>query len=160
MSFFRKVSDSESESDSEEERMSDYEEDAEKKKSNGVASTPAKVSKFLRGSDSDSSSSEEESDDDSDESESEDSEGDKQKTAKKQSKFLRGAVDSDDSEEDVKKIVKSAKDKRVDEMDTIVRSLENAQRIDDWVAISKGKSRHLLKEVKMLMALHHQNSTR
>jgi translation initiation factor 3 subunit C len=142
MSFFRKVSDSES-SDSEEERMSDYEEDAEKKAT--TSGTPAKVSRFLKGSDSESSS-EEESDDDS-ASDDDDSEEEKKADGakKKQSKFLRGASDDSDSEEDVKKIVKSAKDKRVDEMDAVVRSMENAQRIDDWVAISKGECMYGIK---------------
>lgn len=147
MSFFRKVSDSESESDSEEERMSDYEEDAEKNKATASGTTPAKVSRFLKGSDSGSSSSEEsDDDDDSDDSDEDDSEEEKKAGgAKKQSKFLRGASDDSDSEEDVKKIVKSAKDKRVDEMDAVVRSMENAQRIDDWVAISKGEQEKLMR---------------
>ena len=140
MSFFRKVSESESESDSDEERMSDYEEDAEKKE---TTAAPPKKSAFTKGGasgSSDEDESDDDDDDDDDEGDSDEESGEeKQGGPKKASRFLRGAIDDSDSEDDVKKVIKSAKDKRVDEMDAIVRTIENAQRIDDWVAISKGE---------------------
>ncbi|MCO5579265.1 hypothetical protein L7F22_033119 [Adiantum nelumboides] len=49
----------------------------------------------------------------------------------------QGASDDSDSEEETKKVIKSAKDKRADEIEAVVKNIENAQRIDDWVAISK-----------------------
>lgn len=117
--------------------MSDYEQ--------GEASSaqPQRKSAFLKGGDSDSSSSEEESDSDSDDSDASSDDSEQPKT-KKQSRFLRGASDDSESEEEEKKVIKSARDKRVDEMDSIVRNIENAQRIDDWVAISKGEWRKVV----------------
>lgn len=78
------------------------------------AAKPA-MSRFLKtaaGSESSSSSSEEDSDEDSDE---------------------------DESDEDVKKVIKSAKDKRLDEMEATGKTMNNALKIDDWVAVSNGK---------------------
>lgn len=75
------------------------------------AAKPA-MSRFLKttaGSESSSSSSEEDSDEDSDE---------------------------DESDEDVKKVIKSAKDKRLDEMEATGKTMDNALKINDWVAIS------------------------
>lgn len=88
------------------------------------------MSRFLKTAGGDSSSSSESSDeDDSDESGDDD--------APKKSKFLKGAPSDDsDSEEETKKIVKSAKDKRVEEMEAIIKSLENANKINDWAAIN------------------------
>ncbi|OZJ02772.1 hypothetical protein BZG36_03483 [Bifiguratus adelaidae] len=70
------------------------------------------------------------------EQESEDEGG---KTGK--SRWLVGAggdsSDEDDEEEESgKKKVKSAKDKRYEEMEDTVKAMENAQKINDWVAIS------------------------
>lgn len=119
--------------------MSDYEKEEGKEQKDGAASSSApRKSAFLRGGDSDSS----ENSDDDDESDSDDDSDDDDETGegpavRKQSRFLRGASDDSDSEEEVKKVIKSARDKRVDEMDAIVKTIENAQRIDDWVAISK-----------------------
>lgn len=140
MSFFRKVSDSESESESEEELMSDYEKEEGAQKESTTAQ-PARKSAFLKGGDSDSSSDEEDSDedesddDDDDSDEGEDGEGGL--AVRKQSRFLRGASDDSESEEEVRKVIKSAREKRVDEIDAVARTIENASRIDDWVAISK-----------------------
>lgn len=118
--FFRNASDSESD---DEELMSESGSEDEQPKTKGA-----------KGSDSDASDSDA-SDDDSDDEKPKDG------AAKpRASRFLRGGGDSDsDSEEDVKKVIKSAKDKRVDEMKAVMKKIENAQRIDDWVAISKGE---------------------
>ncbi|KAI8906091.1 eukaryotic translation initiation factor 3 subunit 8 N-terminus-domain-containing protein [Powellomyces hirtus] len=51
---------------------------------------------------------------------------------------MRGFAGSDsdeESDEDAKRVVKSARDKRFDEMRTCVKGLKNAQKINDWVAI-------------------------
>lgn len=91
------------------------------------------MSRFLRtADDSDSSDSSSEEDDDSDAS---DGEG---KAAKKKSRFLVGDDDEDESDEDVKRVVKSAKDKRLDEMQATGKVMDNALKINDWVAISNG----------------------
>ncbi|PWN54170.1 hypothetical protein IE53DRAFT_383254 [Violaceomyces palustris] len=131
--FFRSVSDSESESSSEEE-LSDIESGDEQQQQ----TTNLKKKKAAGSDDSSDEDSDDESIDDSDE-ESGDEQGRKEDGAKKpMSRFMKGAADDDsDSEEEVKKVIKSAKDKRVDEMDAVVKTIENAQRIDDWVTISK-----------------------
>lgn len=53
---------------------------------------------------------------------------------------MRGAAESEsDSEEDeVKRVVKSAKDKKLDDLESMVHSLDNAKKINDWVAIQTG----------------------
>ncbi|KAG8530024.1 Translation initiation factor 3 subunit c [Bacidia gigantensis] len=53
------------------------------------------------------------------------------------SRFLRDAASSDESEdEDKVTVVKSAKDKRHEELEGIVRLIENASKIGDWSTIS------------------------
>ena len=56
------------------------------------------------------------------------------------SRFMRGAADSDseDSDDAVKRVVKSAQDKRMDELRDVVKSLTNALKINDWVTIQNG----------------------
>jgi translation initiation factor 3 subunit C len=112
--FFRQAGDSDSESEeSDEELMSSGDEDAVPPKATGAKPV---MSRFLKTAGSSSSSSESESESDSDES---DEEG--------------GEEDSDD---EVKKIVKSAKDKRLDEMEATGKVMDNGLKINDWVAIS------------------------
>lgn len=55
---------------------------------------------------------------------------------------MKGASDSDDSDDEsnVKRKAKSQKDKRIDEMETAVKSIENGQKNNDWNLISTGKS--------------------
>jgi len=114
--FFRQAGDSDSESEeSDEELMSSGDEDAAPPKATGAKPV---MSRFLKTAGSSSSSSESESESDSDES---DEEG--------------GEEDSDD---EVKKIVKSAKDKRLDEMEATGKVMDNGLKINDWVAISNG----------------------
>ncbi|GJE95438.1 eukaryotic translation initiation factor 3 subunit 8 [Phanerochaete sordida] len=129
--FFRQAgdSDSESESSSEEELMSSEDETP---KPAAPAGKPA-MSRFLRGAgDSDSSDdSESESEDESEMSEDEDDKG------KKKSRFLRTEDDEESSdEEEGKRVVKSAKDKRLEEMEAAGKMMDNALKINDWVAIS------------------------
>lgn len=78
---------------------------------------------------------------DSDESESEDEEEsmseDEEKPTAKRSRFLRTEDDEDSEDEDSgKKVVKSARDKRLEEMEALGKSMDNALKINDWIAIS------------------------
>ena len=83
-------------------------------------------------SDSDSESSSEDDDSDSDDQEQTGEAGGRK------SRFLMGDSGDEDSDEDVKRVVKSAKDKRLDEMEATGKNMENALKINDWVAISNG----------------------
>lgn len=128
--FFRSVGDSDSESSSSEEELMSSGEEEEKP----VVPRPAGgMSRFLRTAGSDSSS-----DEDEDEDEETDDDDDEGKTLPK--KKGRFAPDSDEEEsgDEVKRVVKSAKAKRVDEMESCAKSMENALKINDWVAISSG----------------------
>lgn len=88
--------------------------------------------------------SEEESDEDEEASDDEDeSSSDSEGPGKSGvSKFLRDQVSSDESEdEDKVTIVKSAKDKRLEELESVVKLIENAEKINDWSSISTGQLR-------------------
>lgn len=50
-----------------------------------------------------------------------------------------GAYDSDDESDEGKRVVKSAKDKRLEEIEGSAKAIENAKRINDWVTISNGR---------------------
>jgi translation initiation factor 3 subunit C len=117
-----------------------------------------KMSKFFQGSDSDSetSSSEEEiyseqeqedesehdlgmSDGDEDEDDSDEGSSEDGDPADRRKMFLKDAAPSDESDaEDSRRIVKSAKDKRMDEIEATSKAIENAGKINDWVTISNG----------------------
>ena len=114
----------------------------------------ANMSRFFHGgSDSESSSSDEEelysdreeeevsdeeettSEEESSEEESSDDEGGV--TGAK--KFMRDAEQSDESEEEDRvTIVKSAKDKRLEELEGTLKLIDNAEKINDWAVISTG----------------------
>lgn len=54
---------------------------------------------------------------------------------------MKGAASSDeesDSDDDERKVVKSAKDKRLDEVEATIKNIDNAAKINDWVTISNG----------------------
>lgn len=114
--FFHGDSSSESSSSDEEELYSDKEEEEEA---------------------SEKEDSDEDENDDDDDSSSSDSEGGKKKGV---SKFLRDADSESEasSDDDVAKVVKSAKDKRLEELEGTVKAIENGQKINDWVVISAG----------------------
>ena len=123
--FFRAISDSESDSSSEEEELLSDEEQTQTKRS----------TRKLDDSDDDSDESDEsDSDDDSDDSD----DNAPQQTRKPMSRFMRDVSSDSESEEEVRKVIKSAKDKRLDEFEAVIHNVENAQRIDDWITISKG----------------------
>jgi len=127
--FFRQAGDSDSDTESSDEESLMSGDDAPK------PATTAKAKRFLRSggsTDSESSSSEEETD----ESEGEDKPA---ATGQKVSRFLATGSDDEDSDEEVKRVVKSAKDKRLEEMEATGNSMNNALKINDWTAISTGE---------------------
>ncbi|MCJ1472731.1 Translation initiation factor 3 subunit c [Lambiella insularis] len=79
-------------------------------------------------------SSEEEDESDGDEESSDEEEGGKTGV----SKFLRDAASSEgeSSDEDTPKVVKSAKNKRLEELDSVIKLIDNAIKINDWSSIS------------------------
>jgi hypothetical protein len=92
---------------------------------------------YRSGSDSEESS-EEESDSGSD-SGSDSEDGQEKRTGA--SKFMHSDSDSDESEEEEKvTVVKSAKDKRLEGVESTIRLIENAQKINDWAVIATGES--------------------
>ncbi|KAL1975881.1 hypothetical protein VTN31DRAFT_4273 [Thermomyces dupontii] len=105
---------------------------------------------FHGGSDSDTSTSDEEelyseeeeelSEEESSEEETEsESESSEEETTGRTgaSRFMRDVSDSEESEdEDRVTVVKSAKDKRWEELEAIVKSIENAEKINDWAVIA------------------------
>ena len=118
------------------------------------------MSRFFHGADSDSdtSSSEEEelyreeqvdSEDDSEDEETEeeedddDSDSDDDAVGGGASRFLKPTGAGDDSDEsdsdEGERVVKSAKDKRLDEISTTIGKIENAQKNQDWSIISTGE---------------------
>jgi len=117
MSKFFTSGNSSSESSSDEEEYSLSEEEAEQK------------------TQAESDEEDEDSDDDEDPSSSDDDGG-----KAGASKFLKDQVSSDESEdEDKVTVVKSAKDKRLEELETVERLIENAVKINDWSTISNGE---------------------
>jgi translation initiation factor 3 subunit C len=118
------------------------------------------ASRFFHGGDSDSESSSsdeeelysdqegkaEESGEDSDEEvqdSDDDSSSDESGKGTGANRFLKpsggGADDSDESEdEDRVTVVKSAKDKRLEEVEATIKLIDNAERINDWAVISTG----------------------
>ena len=127
-SFFRSVSDSDDSSSDEEEALSDSGDDS------GIEGKVTKKTKKIKGSDSDSDS------DDSDDSDSDAEEKKEAAGGVKKSRFLKGGPGSESGESDDErtKVVKSAKSKRIDEVEASVKAIENAGRINDWHAISNG----------------------
>jgi cobalamin biosynthesis protein CobT len=113
------------------------------------------------GSDSDSSSDEEEevyrsgsdSEESSEEGSSSESESESEVEDGKEkrsgaSRFMHGS-DSDESEEEEKvTVVKSAKDKRLEGVESTIRLIDNAQKINDWAVIATGESSCVLKDWK------------
>ena len=118
MSRFFHGSDSSSESSSDEEELYSEEE---------------KVDKPEAADSSSSSEEDDEDEDDDDSSSSSDEEGGRTGA----SRFLREVSDeSEESDDERVTVVKSAKDKRFDELEATIRLIENAEKIGDWNAIN------------------------
>lgn len=113
------------------------------------------MSRFFAASDSSSEESSEEelysndeasdkegSDKDSDaEDTDDDSDSDSSGSGAGANRFLKDADSESESEdEDANKVLKSAKDKRFDELEATIRQIENAQKINDWAVISERMS--------------------
>ncbi|KAI8600514.1 eukaryotic translation initiation factor 3 subunit 8 N-terminus-domain-containing protein [Dissophora ornata] len=105
------------------------------------------MSRFFRAGESDSddtesdyseevsaSESEDHSDSDSD---SDASDSDDQGAAKKsgRGRLFEGAFSDSESEDDTVRVVRSAKDKRFEEIEQAVTSMANGQKINDWVSV-------------------------
>lgn len=112
-------------------------------------------SRFFHGGDSDSesSSSEEEelygvegkAEDSEEESSEEESDSEEESSSDDEggpigaSRFMKDVASSDESDdEDKHTVVKSAKDKRLEELEGTVRLIENKEKINDWAVISTG----------------------
>lgn len=137
--FFRTTADSDSSSsDSDEEELLSSGDDAPAKPVQPQQKQP--MSRFLKTAGDTSSSSESSSDNEGSDDDKDDEPAPVARPIS--SRFLvKGATtaDSDDSDsEDEKKVVKSAKDKRIEEMQAIGKAIDNALKIGDWVATSNG----------------------
>ncbi|KIW85211.1 eukaryotic translation initiation factor 3 subunit C [Fonsecaea monophora] len=113
-------------------------------------------SRFFHGGDSDSESSsseeeelysdreeeeEEESEEEEEEEESDEDSSEDEGRGMGASRFLKPSGDagdeSDESEdEDRERVVKSAKDKRFEELESTIKAIENAEKINDWAVVS------------------------
>ncbi|KAH8757488.1 eukaryotic translation initiation factor 3 subunit C [Hyaloscypha finlandica] len=100
---------------------------------------------------SDEDEDEEEEDDEDEDSSSEDEDGAKKSGA---NRFMRDAESESDesSDEDRAKIVKSAKDKRLEELEATVKAIENGQKINDWGVISTEFDKLNRQVVKLVQA--------
>ncbi|KAF1987252.1 hypothetical protein K402DRAFT_331004 [Aulographum hederae CBS 113979] len=108
------------------------------------------MSRFFHGSDSSSESSsdeedlygeeeksEEESEEESSEAESEEESSSDDEGGKGTNRFLKDVSDEESSDDEEKvTVVKSAKDKRFEELEGTIRHLENAEKINDWAAVT------------------------
>ncbi|KAG0198473.1 Translation initiation factor 3 subunit c [Mortierella sp. GBA30] len=101
------------------------------------------MSRFFRAGESDSddtesdfseelsaSESEDHSDSDSDDSSSDEDQGGKKAG---RGRLFEGSFSDSDSEDDTVRVVRSAKDKRFEEIEQAVNSMANGQKINDWV---------------------------
>jgi translation initiation factor 3 subunit C len=113
MSRFFRSAGSESDSESSEDELLSTDDEAQKTREPAQKSA---MSRFLKSDSSDSDTDEEDSDSDSDVSD----------------------VESEESEERGAVKILSAHEKRLAEMEAIGKSLDNALKINDWVAISSG----------------------
>lgn len=131
--FFHGDSSSESSSDEEELYSEEEEEEAEKRQE----------AKAEDESESEEDESEEESDED---------EEDKGKTGA--NKFLKSDDEESEesSDEERPTLVKSAKDKRFEELEATIRSIENAEKINDWAHIATEFDKLNRQVVKLVQA--------
>ncbi|KAH8683213.1 putative eukaryotic translation initiation factor 3 subunit C [Tricladium varicosporioides] len=130
--FFRGDSSSESSSSDEEELYSEEEEEEEEEEK-------------------EASSDEDGDADEDDDDDSDDEEGGKKSGA---NRFMRDAdsESEESSDEDRAKVVKSAKDKRLEELEGTVKAIENGQKINDWGSISTEFDKLNRQVVKLVQA--------
>ena len=85
---------------------------------------------------------------DSDDESSSDEEGGKTGA----NRFMRDAEsDESESDEDKVTVVKSAKDKRLEELEGTVRLIDNAEKINDWAVINTGMRLSLKRKKEALV---------
>lgn len=89
------------------------------------------------------SSSEDESEEEERKSEEEKSEEEPQQNKPGTSKFMKTGSDDSD-EESQKRVVKSARDRRFDELKETVQKIKNHIKINDWNAIQTGMYHRLI----------------
>lgn len=134
--FFRQLGDSDSDSDTEssdeELLISDDEDAVSSKVPPKVVSKPTGMARFLRTAGSDSSSSDMSSDED------EDSDLSDAADTRKVPRSLGSDSEEDSDDDEIKNVVKSTKDKRLEEIEATGKGLDNALKINDWVTISNG----------------------
>ena len=133
--FFRQAGYSDSESEeSEEELLTSGDEDNGPPKHIPTTTKPA-MSRFLRKAGSSSSSSSSSDNEGEDEGDSDVSNA---AAKKNKSRFLHSDSEVSDSEDEVKRPMRSARDKRLFQMEATGKVMDNALKINDWVAISNG----------------------
>lgn len=116
--------------DSSEESMSESEGSEDERE------TP-KPSAFMKGGDASEDDDEDEDDDSEWSNDDSDSDSDSDVAPKGRSYFLKGDNnDSDSEDEDEKKIVKSAKDKYLDELASLTDTIENLSMVQEWVRLA------------------------
>ncbi|KAL1742068.1 eukaryotic translation initiation factor 3 subunit 8 N-terminus-domain-containing protein [Schizophyllum fasciatum] len=131
--FFRQAGDSDSDTESSEDELMSSDEEAPPAK---PAAKPA-MSRFLKGAASDSDSSDSDSDSDNDDEDEDDSDAAPKKPKGMKSFAKSDSEDSgDESDEEHKGKILSAAEKRLLEMEATGKTMENALKINDWVAIS------------------------
>lgn len=127
--FFKSLGDSDSESsDSEEELLTSGDDEPVVPAQKGPVRGMARFLKKKPG-ESASSDSSDESDEESDE--------EIQKPVKKLPPW-KGGAEEDSDVDDRERVIVSAKDKRLKEIEATGKSIENAQKISDWVVVSTG----------------------
>ena len=102
------------------------------------------MSRFFRAGESDSDETDSDFSEDISQSESEDhSDSDSDDSSDdddtpKKGRLFGGPLEDSDSDDDTVRVVRSAKDKRFEEIEQAVTLMANGQKINDWVSVQNG----------------------